>query len=111
VETKPIKYIVASQCQPENEEKFNKWYNEIHIPMLLKVKGLTKVTRYEIVNESEEFPKYLAVYEFENQKAFEAFKTSPELKAAKEEMSETWKGKGFEVKWRVLYRPIKTWER
>ena len=111
METKPIIYIVATQCHPENEEKFNRWYNEIHIPMLLKFKGLTKVTRCEIVNESEGLPKYLAIYEFESQKAFEAFRTSPELNAAREEMSGTWQGKGFEVRWRVLYEPMKTWKR
>ena len=33
---------------PEVEEEFNKWYNEVHVPMLLTIKGLTGVTRYKI---------------------------------------------------------------
>jgi antibiotic biosynthesis monooxygenase (ABM) superfamily enzyme len=24
--------IIETKCQPEDEEKFNKWYNEVHIP-------------------------------------------------------------------------------
>ena len=111
METKPIINVVATQCQPEDERKFNKWYDEIHIPMLLKFKGITEVTRYKIINESEEYPKYLAIYEFENQNAFEAFQTSPELTAVREESRETWKGEGFEIRWRVQYESIKTWKR
>ncbi len=79
---KPIILIRATQCQPEVEEKFNKWYDEIHIPLLLKFKGITEVTRYKLMTETEEYPKYLAIYTFESQSAFEAYETSPELAAA-----------------------------
>ena len=41
----PLIHVVATQCQPEFEEKFNKWYNETHIPMLFKHKSMKKVTR------------------------------------------------------------------
>ena len=108
---KPIINVVATQCQPEDEEKFNKWYDEIHIPMLLKFKGITEVTRYKIISESEEYPKYLTIYEFENQNTFEVFQTSSELAAVREEMNKTWKDKGFETKWRVQYELTKTWRR
>jgi len=109
--TTPIINIIATHCRPEVEEKFNRWYDEIHIPLLLKFKGIKEVTRYKIINETEEYPTYLTVYEFESQKAYEAFTTSPEYAAARKEMSETWKEGGFEIKWRVQYEPIKTWKR
>lgn len=108
METKPIIHIVATRCQPEDEEKFNRWYDEIHIPLLLKFKGIKGVTRYKIIHETEEYPKYLTIYKFESQNAYEAYETSPELAAAREEMRETWKGGGFEIKWRVQYEPMKT---
>ncbi len=112
METRPIIHVVATQCRPEDEEKFYTWYDEIHIPLLLKFKGLKKATRYKIIYETEKYPKYLAIYEFESRKAFEAYETSPELAAAsKEESTETWKEGGYEMKWRVQYEPIKTWER
>ncbi len=107
----PIINMVATQCQPEDEEKFNKWYDEVHIPKLLKFKGIVEVTRYKLINTSEEYPKYLAIYRFENQSAFQSFQTSPELAAAREEMRETWKGEGFKIIWRVQYEPMKTWKR
>ena len=37
--------IVATECRPEEEERFNKWYNEVHVPMLFKYKGMKRVTR------------------------------------------------------------------
>ena len=111
METKPIINVVATQCKPEEERKFNEWYDEIHIPMLLKFKGITEVTRYKIIGKSPEYPKYMAIYEFESQSAFEAYQTSPELAAAREEMKGTWEGQEFEIRWRVQYEPIKTWER
>ena len=109
--TKPIIHIVATQCQPEAEEKFNRWYNEVHIPLLLKFKGLKEVTRYRIIKEAEESPRYLAIYQFEKQKDYEAFESSPDLAAAREELKESWKEGGFEIKWRAQYEAIKTWQR
>ena len=111
MEKEPTIHIVATQCQPEVEDEFNAWYDDIHIPMLLKYKGITEVTRYKIARESEEYPKYLAIYKFENKDAYEAYKASPELAAAIEEAEGTWKEGGYEIKWRVQYEPMKTWRR
>ena len=36
--------IVGTDC-PQNEAKLDKWYNEVHVPMLFKYKGMKKVTR------------------------------------------------------------------
>lgn len=111
MEDKPIINIIAIQCQPEVEEKFNKWYDEIHIPLLLKFKGIKEVTRYKIVKETEEYPTYLTIYQFESQKDYEVYETSPELADAREEMNETWKDGCYEVKWRVQYKLGKVWKR
>ena len=111
METKPVINIVGTRCRPEDEEKFNKWYEEVHVPLLLRFKGLKAVTRYKITSEAEEYPKYLAIYKFDSQEAFQAYETSPELAAAREEMRETWKERGYEIKWRVQYESMKTWER
>ena len=103
--------IVATECSPENDAKFNKWYNEVHIPMLLKYQGIKKVTRYKILDEKQEKPRYIAVYEYDTKEALNALTASPEFKAAIEEMQETWKGQMFDIKWAVSCEPIKTWER
>lgn len=111
MESSPVINVVATQCQPEVEGKFNKWYDEVHIPILFKFKGMKKVTRYKIVKETEEYPSYLAIYEFESRKAYEEYAKSPELAAGRAEMEETWKEGGFEIKWRVQYEAMKIWEK
>ena len=103
--------IVASECSPDQEIKFNKWYNEVHIPMLLEVPGLLGVTRYKLAGKVAGQAKYLAVYEFKDQASFEAFEQSPELGAARDEMSQTWKNGGLDIKWRAPYESIKTWKK
>jgi antibiotic biosynthesis monooxygenase (ABM) superfamily enzyme len=103
--------IVATECPPENEARFNKWYNEVHIPMLLKYKGIKKVTRYQLSGEAKGQAKFLALYEFADKKSLEEMSKSKEFAAAIEEMQGTWKGEGFSIKWTAVYEPIKTWER
>ena len=111
METKSLIHIVGTQCQPEVEEKFNAWYEQTHIPMLLKCDGLKGVTRYKIKKSSEGYPEYLAIYEFDSREAFEAYETSPELASALEEMRETWKEGGYETVWRVQFETLKTWRK
>ena len=100
--------IVATEIPKENDAKFNKWYNEVHIPMLMKYKGIKKVTRYKMIEDKAKKPKYLAVYEFDTKEDLDALMKSPEFKAAIEEMQGTWKGDNF-LKWAAAYEPIKTW--
>lgn len=103
---KPMINIVATQCQPIDEEKFNKWYNEVHIPMLMKFKGLKGVSRYKSISESSQSPRYIAIYKFGSFKDFEAFNKSPELAAALKEMQESW-GTRVELMSRIQYELIK----
>ncbi len=103
--------IVATECRAEHEAEFNKWYNEVHIPMLFKFDGMVGVTRYKLVDGSEGMARYLALYEFKNKAALDAYQKSPELAAARDEMGQTWKGRAFDIKWRAQYEPIKTWKK
>lgn len=103
--------MVATECQPEVEKKFNKWYDEVHIPLLFKYRGVKKVTRYKILNKTGEFPTYLCIYEFDNPSEYQGYSNSQELADARAEMNETWKEGGFEIKWRVQYEEMKTWQK
>ena len=103
--------IVSTECSPKNDARFNKWYDEVHIPMLLKYRGIKKVTRYRMLDDKDKKPKYLAIYEYDDKTAMDAFPQSPEFKDAIDEMNGTWKDNMFELKWAANYEPIKTWER
>ncbi len=109
MESKSVINLVATRCRPEDEAKFNRWLDEIHVPMLLKFKGMTKVTRYKVLQKTDEYPSYMVIYEFKDQKAWEEYEKSPELAAAKKETAETWQESKFEIVWRVQYEEINTW--
>ena len=100
--------IVATDCPPADEAKFNKWYDDVHIPMLMKYKGIKKVTRYKVAGDTK-MAKYLAVYEYDSKKDMDAQMTGPEFKAAIDEMNETMKSCKFEIKWAVTGEPLKDW--
>ena len=45
---KSVIHVVATECQPELEEKNNRWCDEVHNPMLMKFEGLKEITRYKV---------------------------------------------------------------
>jgi hypothetical protein len=60
---KHILLIVRTDVLPEMEEEFNRWYNEEHIPRLLKVPGVLWAKRGKNTVEGQ---KYIAFYEHES---------------------------------------------
>ena len=113
MENRPVINVRGLDCSPEVEEKFNTWLNKTHIPMLLKFKGMRRVASYKKMGDDEQFPKYLAIFEFEDSDAFEEYSKSPELAAAIEEMKVSWPASAtcFESKWRVQYELVESWEK
>jgi len=120
----PVIHMVGMTCSPETEERFNKWYNEKHVPGLMKFKGIKRATRYRLVRTAkgapgvnpspagagqEGYPQYLAIYEFEDRAAFERYEKSPEAAAAREDWSSAKEEIAAEMLWRVQYESIKTW--
>ncbi len=59
---KHIFLIVRTDVSPEMEEEFDRWYNEEHIPLLLKVPGVLWAKRGKNTGEGQ---KYIAIYEHE----------------------------------------------
>ena len=41
--------LVYSDVAPENDEEYNRWYNEEHIPERLSIPGVLDAARYEAV--------------------------------------------------------------
>ena len=60
---KHILVFVRTDIEPEMEEDFNRWYEEEHIPRLLKVPGVLWAKRGVNTGNGQ---KYVAVYEHEN---------------------------------------------
>ena len=106
-----IIHIVGVQFKPELEKKFQKWYEEVHVPILFKFPGLKKITEYKIVSSDVSFPNFLAIYEFDNIETFEKYEKSEELAISRKQAKETWGEEEQKIKWRVQYKTIKIWEK
>ncbi len=88
---KPILWMVSLNFNvPEKEEEFNKWYDEVHVPDVLKASGVIGASRYVATRASEGQPKYLAVYELETEQAIDSVLASPELGKAREDFHANW---------------------
>jgi len=103
--------IVASESTPKKEAKFNKWYTEVHVPMLFGFKGLKQASRYQCIGGDEQSARYLAIYEFESKEAMEAFPKSPAFAAAIKDYENIKEKIGFSLKWVASYELIKSWKR
>jgi hypothetical protein len=59
--------LVYTDIEPEHEDAFNRWYDETHLPDLLKIDGFVGARRYKLSGPAprnqEPACRYLAVYE------------------------------------------------
>ncbi len=106
----PYLWLVWTRCAPELDAEFNKWYDEVHIPMLTKDGHIVSVRRLRLSNEVESaHAPYLAVYEFKDLAAFQDWLKSDALAAARKEMKQTWGGRDMEIVSRACYEPVSDW--
>jgi hypothetical protein len=60
--------LVQSQASdPDREEEYHKWYEEMHIPQLCEIPGITGVRRFSLVgggfgDTDPSTPAHLAIY-------------------------------------------------
>lgn len=103
--------IVASESTPEKEAEFNKWYTEVHVPMLIGYKGVKQASRYQRIGDDEQGAKFLAIYEFESKEAMEAFPRSDAFASAIEDFENNKEALGFKMKWAASYELIRSYEK
>lgn len=103
--------MVATDCNADCEDRFNEWYNNVHIPMMLKYPGLKKATRYKVIGDPVNGARYIGVYEYDSAESMTGINDSDVFKAAIQEMQESWAEGGMEIKWMANWEPIQTWEK
>jgi antibiotic biosynthesis monooxygenase (ABM) superfamily enzyme len=72
-------FMVRANVTKDREASFNKWYNEEHVPQLLRFNGAVSARRYRKILGNDKY-EYMAVYEFANEAVFERFQQSDYLK-------------------------------
>ena len=71
-------FVVRANVNKDKEVAFNKWYNEEHVPQLLRYNGAVSARRYKKILGDEKY-EYMAVYEFANEAVFAGFQKSDDL--------------------------------
>lgn len=59
--------VVRVDIAPAVEKEWNQWYDQVHLPEILRVPGFLSGRRYRAV---EGAPKYMTLYELESVQAF-----------------------------------------
>jgi len=60
-------YVVQMNIPAQHEAEFNRVYDTEHVPMLSKVPGVNKVTRYRLEKTNDpKMQTYLAIYEIDS---------------------------------------------
>ena len=72
-------FVVRATITAEREAAFNKWYNEEHLPQVLRYKGAISGRRYRKVVGEDRY-QYMALYEFASEAVLHQFLESGALK-------------------------------
>jgi hypothetical protein len=128
IENAPFIHLEAFRLTAETEAKYVEWSiryaNQIYIPLLMKVPGIKGYDRYRIsgtkppnaarianyTNLESNYPSYLQVLYFENEKAFENYENSPELASVKRAMKSDISD-NLVHQWYVQYQLIKSFRK
>ena len=77
-------FVVRATISKDQEAAFNKWYNEEHLPQVLRYNGAISGRRYRKVVGEDKYD-YMAVYEFASEEVLQQFLRSDALKALRAE--------------------------
>jgi hypothetical protein len=119
MKTNEVINMVGQSCRPDQEEKLTRWYDEEHIPDLMQFKQLKRTIRCELALPDNQFnyhetnyPKFLNIYEFENQQAFKEYNGLwVKNSASNRSVSSAWGNDPVKKLWRVHYKVVKVFEK
>lgn len=74
-----ILFVVKAVPPKGKETEFNRWYNEQHIPDVLKFPGLVSARRYKAIAGEDRF-EYMAVYEVKDEATYRSLMASEHMK-------------------------------
>lgn len=74
-----VLFVVKATIRKDQEDAFNRWYNEEHCPQVLRFNGAVSARRYKAIMGEDTY-QYMAVYEFQDEPTFQRFMESDHLK-------------------------------
>ena len=77
-------FVVRATIAKDREAAFNRWYNEVHLPQVLRYNGAVSGRRYRKLTGEDKYD-YMAVYEFASEEVLQRFLQSDALKELRAE--------------------------
>lgn len=77
-------FVVRATVSAEREAAFNRWYNEEHLPQVLRYNGAVSGRRYRKLVGEDRY-QYMATYEFASEEVLRQFLKSDALKELRAE--------------------------
>ncbi|MBI3953121.1 MAG: EthD domain-containing protein [Chloroflexi bacterium] len=63
--TRAVFLVLTNPKPPMTDAEFNRWYDTVHVPDVLKTPGFVAATRYQHADPKPGDARYLAVYELD----------------------------------------------
>ena len=101
-------FIVETKVSPENELKYNEWFNKVHIPLVLKSPGMLRARRYKAMDAEDSQGKYLTIFEMQNEEAVKEWDQGSARKAAHQNKLEIWGEGGFTTNWAGCFNRLQS---
>ena len=73
-------FVVKATIPKEQEREFNRWYDEVHVPMVLQFNGMVSARRYKAILGEDKY-QYMAVYEVKDEPTLKKLLDSDHMKA------------------------------
>lgn len=73
-----VMYVVRIKISTADEEEWNRWHNEEHIPLVLALPGFLQVRKFRSLSHHQGETEYIVLYELRNQAAYEKYVLSDE---------------------------------
>jgi hypothetical protein len=96
-------------ADPEVYERFQKWFQEVYGPVMMRVPERRQVDWYQTIRESPLFPAMLVVLHYENYAGWESARKNPEAISISGEMVNRTKRGIMEMTWSAVYRLVKSY--
>lgn len=71
-----IMYVVQVKVPLDQEERWNRWYDAEHVPLVLEQPGFIEMRKFRSLNEGRKEAEYTMLYELRNLAAYENFVNS-----------------------------------
>jgi hypothetical protein len=79
-----VLFVVKATIRKDQEEAFNRWYNEEHCPQFLRFQGAVSARRYKAIMGEDTY-QYMAVYELQDEQTLQRLMDSDHFKELKAE--------------------------